>query len=167
MAVKRSASKKRVSANRSSNKIVAVAPPRLERPMWIICIGLAALLLLAAIMQLLDFNEFADKLAAFGVPEGAFWPAVVIGAELWAIACLLPVRLSTLFRQVSASLMVAVAGFWFLLAVTGLSNGTAEQCMGTFGNGMHVPSNWLTTLLSAVALGGALYLFPRVSGRRV
>lgn len=137
--------------------VKALSPPNLPTSTWQVMNVLALLLVVMALTQLKDFNLFAGDLNALGVGGGNFWPAVIAGAELWAIASLLRLPLSRAFRMVSATLLVAISAFWFLLSVSAVVQSNTNLDFGIFGNFADIKADMWMVIFTAAFLGVSLW----------
>lgn len=137
--------------------VKAISPPNLSSSTWQVMNVLALLLVVMALTQLKDFNLYAGDLNALGVGGGNFWPAVIAGAELWAVASLLRLPLSRAFRMVSAGLLVGISAFWFLLSVSAVVQGNTNLDFGIFGNFADIKADLWMVIFTAAFLGTALW----------
>lgn len=143
----------------------AVEPPKLNASTWQAANVVAALLAVMVVMQLASFNDFANQLEELGVSNGGLWAAIVVLAQVWAIPALIRVRISPLFRNISAAMLVGVAGFWFLLTAGALSRGVESDNIGIFGTFADVPVSGWTVVFTSAYLGVALYLAGKVKSQ--
>src|SRR4051812_324938 len=100
--------------NKRSWNVAVNDPPRLTDREWAISAVAGVILLAAAILQLISFSDFRDNFAQAGLPGPTAWAVCVILAEIWGAASFFKLRLSYLFRSVSATLSVVAVGFWFV-----------------------------------------------------
>lgn len=137
--------------------VKALDPPILTQTEWVICSLLGAVLIVMALLQLISFGEFSNILYSHGLPAATVWAIGVILAELWAAAGFFRLRLSYLFRAVSGSLALLVAGFWFLISAQSLAVGDKFSSIGMLGNMVKQRPGLLTVCLSAVFLVWTMY----------
>jgi hypothetical protein len=126
----------------------AVDPPQLTTKHWLVAAIPAFIMLLAAILQLISFNDFKEVLDSHGLPGPSAWAVVIIFAELWGAAGLFKWRLSTGFRLVSYAMTIAVAVFWFVHNLQLIATGAADHLdnSGFFGRFLAQQPGWLTVL---------------------
>jgi hypothetical protein len=104
----------------------AVQPPALNNRQWWISGLIGSLFLLAALLQIISFNDFSENFAAMGLGRPNFWAAVLILAELWAAVGFFKIRLSLLFRKVSNVAAILAAGFWFYQSIKTVTEGNGD-----------------------------------------
>src|SRR5438309_636882 len=95
-------------------KIETTSPPKLTREQWWASGALGVVLIVMAVTQLITFSDFKDTLSNMGLSGPTTWAVLVIIAELWGAANFFKLRLSHLFRVVSAWLAILAAAFWFV-----------------------------------------------------
>jgi hypothetical protein len=140
-------------------KVRTTAPAKLSNEQWT-ATGLLGLVLIAsAILQLVNFSDFKDSLTAMGIAGPTAWGVCIVIAELWGAAGFFKLRLSYLFRAVSAALAVLVAGFWFvenLQVISGGLNLTLTNS-GFFGRFLTQKPGWWTVVEVTILLFWTLY----------
>jgi len=127
--------------------VKAVDPPKLTDQQWNV-LGLAGIIFFAmAILQLASFNDFKAWLGAIHLGQPQIWAVGLILAELWASAGFFKIKMSPLFRAVSATLAL-VSGFWFLQNIRLVSDGASGvlQSSGFFGRFLTQTPSWWTVL---------------------
>lgn len=137
----------------------AVGPPKLTDQQWGM-VGIAGVVLIvAAICQILSFNDFSDVLSGFGLDGPNVWAAIIIVAELWGSATFFKIRLSNPFRMVSAFAALLASGFWFIMNLSLVSDGlgTTVQNSGYFGRFLAQNPGWWTVIEATVLLLWVLY----------
>lgn len=140
-------------------------PPKLSDQQWGVVGVVGVVLIVMAICQIITFNDFTDVLTSLGLKSSNVWAAVVIVAELWGSAFFFKIRLSRLFRTVSAVAATLAAGFWFIVSimvVTGAS-GSSLSNSGYFGRYLAQGPGWWTVLEASVLLLWVLYNFELMS----
>jgi phosphatidylserine synthase len=137
----------------------AVDPPQLTTKRWSIAAIPAFILLIAAILQLISFNDFKEVLSSHGLPGPAAWAVAIIFAELWGAAGFFKWRLSVGFRAVAYTMAVLVAMFWFVHNLQLLATGAAEHLdnSGFFGRFLAQQPGWWTVAEVTVLLFWVLY----------
>jgi hypothetical protein len=133
---------------RKKMTLKAVDPPKLTDQQWNV-LGLAGIIFFAmAILQLASFNDFKAWLDSIHLGQPQIWAVGLILAELWASVGFFKVRLSPLFRMVSATLALLVSGFWFLQNIRLVSDGASGvlQSSGFFGRFLTQTPSWWTVL---------------------
>jgi hypothetical protein len=123
-------------------------PPKLATTQWVVSGVVGGVLLVAAILQLISFSDFRDNLNDMGLPGPTTWAVCIVLAEILGAAVFFRLRLSYLFRSVSAALAVLVAGFWFVEHLQLISNGQAEQMTSSdfFGRFLPQSPSWWTVI---------------------
>jgi hypothetical protein len=148
----------RTSSSTMRWKVEATAPARLTKHQWSLVSLLGAILVIAAILQLISFNDFRDNLSNLGLSSPTTWGVLIILAELWGAANFFKLRLSHLFRVVSVTLAVLVAGFWFIESLQVVANnGQTVQSMGFFGGLLNQTPGWWTVVEASLLLFWTLY----------
>jgi len=150
----------KVTKAQSKNwSVAAMQPPTLRDQQWNMISLLGIVLIAMAVSQLVSFNDFKAWLADAGFSGPSGWAVGIIIAEVWAAAGFFKIRLSYLFRVVSAGLALVVSGFWFVLNLQLISNGTAEALSnsGFFGRFLPQAPGWWTVLEAGILLFWTLY----------
>jgi hypothetical protein len=139
--------------------VKAVAPPALTTAQWILVAIPGIVLLVAAVMQLANFADFADALSAMGLPGPTAWAVCVILAELWGAAGFFMWRLSIGFRLVAYTMALAAALFWFIESVQLVTNnvGPKLDSNGFFGRFLNQKPSWWTVLEATILLFWIIY----------
>lgn len=134
--------------------VKAVAPPRLSDQQWNIMGLLGLVFFVMAILQLASFNDFKVWLDNIGLPGPSVWGAVLILGELWAAVGFFKLRLSSLFRMVSAVFALLVSGFWFVENLRLVSDGANSvlQSSGFFGRFLHQSPGWWSVIEASLFL---------------
>jgi hypothetical protein len=139
--------------------VKAVDPPQLTTKHWLVAAVPSFGLLLAAILQLVSFNDFKEVLNSQGLPGSTAWAVVIIFAELWGAAGFLKWRLSVGFRLVSYAMAVAAALFWFIHNLQLVASGAADHLdnSGFFGSYLAQQPGWWTVLEVSIFLFWVIY----------
>lgn len=151
-----------MKVSRSQSKswsVAAMQPPTLRDQQWNMVSLLGILLIAMAVTQVVSFTDFKSWLAAAGLSGPTAWAIGIIIAEVWAAIGFFKIRLSYLFRVISAGLALVVSGFWFILNLQLISNGTADTLgnSGFFGRFLAQTPGWWTVLEVTVVLFWTLY----------
>lgn len=112
----------------------------------------AALLIIFAVSQLFNFNEFLTLLESFLLPGGApvahLLGGIIVISEVFALPFLLGMRLSPIMRIISTILGWLTAliwlklAFWLNLTINTISN------MGFLGTTVHLTPGWWAVFFS-------------------
>ena len=146
--------------------VVAVAPPTLSPGLRVLSNALGVIFLLAAFLQIIGFQDFANNLTDQGLSGARYWGGVIIFTELWAAAGFFKIPLSPLFRKFSNSLAVLVAGLWFYQIVRIMSDDfSISKTANFFGKYLTQPPGWWALAESAVFLLLVLHVVDAASQR--
>ncbi len=135
------------------HKVVAVDPPKLSTEQWQLAGVVGVLLVSFALCQVFSFQHFTDSLQIMGLSGTSGLGVMIILMELWGAACCFRLKLSSLFRLVSATFMVLVTGLWLEISLQALVKNNPVESLGLWGSLVGIPLNWLT-----VAMLAALFL---------
>jgi hypothetical protein len=141
-------------------RVTMTDPPRLNSWQWNISNLLAIVFLAMAVLQFISFGDFRDGLCNLGLNAPTLWASLVVLAELWAAAGLFKWRLSYLFRAVSMTLALLVAGFWFVVTLQSISNGNGDITQNGFffGRFLAQTPGWWTVVEATLLLFTTLYV---------
>lgn len=134
-------------------RVKALPPPNVSNKVWFWSSLAGAVLILMALLQLISFSDFKDALEVTGVSGAGFWGIIIILAELWGAAGFFKAPLSFLFRRVSYTLAILVAGFWFvnnLQLVAGAASSTTNSAF--FGRFLSQSPSWWTVIEVSILL---------------
>lgn len=146
--------------------VKAVAPPNLTPRQWWLSHLLALIFLAAAILQLINFHDFADNFGALAYPTANLWAGAIIFVELMAAFGFLRVRQSWGFRAVTNYLAVIGGLFWLVNSLRTLSNfdgasididGRSAVVSNFFGRYLTQAAGWWTVIEATVFLLLVLY----------
>lgn len=122
--------------------------------------GLAVLLLVMAILQLLGFSEFKDALTTLGMNNGTDgWAVVVVIAEVWGALSLIGVRMNGLFRAFGRMFAVFATGFWFIITlqtVSGIDMSVSNSAF--FGKYLTQVPGWWTVIEATILMIWTIYV---------
>ncbi|HVO86732.1 MAG TPA: hypothetical protein VMT23_03370 [Candidatus Binatia bacterium] len=138
---------------------VAVDPPPLSNRQWYVFSIAGFVLLIAGILQLINFADFSDNFASLGITPPRLWAAIIILGELWGAASFFKLRLSYAFRMVSNFWALFVSLFWFYQNIRIVSMGSQTDFSGSnfFGHFLSQTPGWWTVLESTLLLTFVLY----------
>jgi hypothetical protein len=140
--------------------VKASAPPKLSNTHWGLSTVVGLVLLVMAVLQLISFADFRDALDTSGLPAPTVWAVCVIVAELWGSVGFFRIPLSFLFRQVSYTMAVLAAGFWFIYniqLVAGANQFSPVDNSAFFGRFLQQTPGWWTVLEATVLLFAVVY----------
>jgi hypothetical protein len=140
--------------------VKATAPPKLSNTHWGLSSVVGLVLLVMAVLQLVSFADFRDALDASGLSAPTAWAVCVIVAELWGAVGFFKVPLSFLFRQVSYTMALLAAGFWFVYNVQLVAGNTAFNPINNsafFGRFLQQTPGWWTVIEVSVLLFAVVY----------
>lgn len=120
----------------------------------IVSIGLAAVFVAMAVVQLFTFESFPDVLAAVGLPIDSVnvWAAIIVTLEVFAVPFLLAMRLSPAMRIVSMISGWLVVLVWLGISIrTTVSSGGGAS--GLLGATITIPAGvWSVFFCAALAV---------------
>jgi uncharacterized membrane protein YphA (DoxX/SURF4 family) len=133
--------------------------PELSQTSWNLLAVPAIVLTVMAVLQIISFGKFKDWLDGVGVGWPVFIAIIVIIAELWGALSLLQVGIGRAWRWIGLTLAVLVSGFWFILNVTQVTNGTITQApnSGYFGNYLTQSPGWWSVIEVSILLFWVVY----------
>lgn len=139
--------------------VEAAEPPALTDTQWNIAGLLGIVLAVMAILQLISFGSFKEWLDEVRLAGPTAWAIAIIVAELWGAAAFFKLRLSPLFRLISAGLALLVAGFWFVENLQLIAGGAAGQLTssGFFGGYLSQSPGWWTVVEVSIFLFWTVY----------
>jgi len=112
----------------------------------------AAILIIFALAQLYNFDDFLLLLESFWLPGGApiahLLGGIIVTSEVFALPFLLGMRLSPLMRYVSMILGWVTALIWLILAFWLNLTINAVSDMGFLGTTVHLMPGWWSVFFS-------------------
>ena len=136
-------------------------PPKLTNTQWNLIGLLGVILIVAAILQAIGFNDFKGWFQSVGFNSGtaATVAVLMIIAELWAALSMFKLRLIPWFRTIGVYLAVLVAGFWFVENLRLISAQGAEEISssGFFGKFLELSPGWWSVLGITAVLFWVIY----------
>jgi hypothetical protein len=133
------------------------APPKPKTAnVRLVCLLLAAMLVVLAVAQLFTFEQFAEVFIAMALPGSdvlaPVYGAVIVTLEVFALPFLLAMRLSTAMRIFSMVVGWLAIAVWLFLSVWGASMGEIAANSGLLGATVVLPVGWWSVSFS-IALG--------------
>lgn len=145
-------------ANRNFWSMEMADPPALTSQQWNMTGLLGVLLLVAAILQLIGFRDFADWLNSVGLTSENIWAVIIIIAEVWAAISMFKLRLIPWFRTLGVYLAILVSGFWFVENVRLISDGRTDlTSSGYFSKFLEISPGWWSVVGVTIVVFWAIY----------
>ena len=141
--------------------VAAAPPPPLSKNQWLLSSFVGAVLMVAALLQIIGFQEFSNNFSATGLGNANWWAGAIIFAEIWAATGFFKLRLSPLFRAVSNFMALLVAVFWVFETASQVSgySGISYKIAGLdhqivanfFGKYLTQPIGWWPVVEASIA----------------